>query len=73
VASRRVVLTHDADFGRLAIADGRPCHGILFLRPGDGTPEQVIRSLEPLLRRRVDWSPPVVAVYRAGRLRIRRP
>ena len=31
---RRVVVTHDADFGRLAVIDRVPFLGIVFLRPG---------------------------------------
>lgn len=30
----RVVLTHDGDFGRLAIGNREPLTGILFVRPG---------------------------------------
>ena len=70
---RRFVLTHDADFGRLAVAEGHAFHGILFLRPGDDPPGRVIAGLRPLLARPTDWTPPMIAVYRAGRLRIRRP
>jgi len=73
LALRRFVLTHDADFGRLAVAEGRPYHGILQLRPGDDPPDVVIAGLRPLLRLSIDWTPPMIAVYRGGRLRIRRP
>jgi predicted nuclease of predicted toxin-antitoxin system len=34
VAERRVIITHDGDFGRLAVAAGEPVTGIVFLRPG---------------------------------------
>ncbi|MCI0589964.1 MAG: DUF5615 family PIN-like protein [Planctomycetes bacterium] len=70
---RRFVLTHDADFARLAIAEGVEFRGVLCLRPGDLPPELVIASLRPLITRDTDWTPPMIAVYRAGRLRIRRP
>ncbi|MEW6743832.1 MAG: DUF5615 family PIN-like protein [Planctomycetota bacterium] len=30
----RLVLTHDADFGRLAVQAGEPYTGIVYLRPG---------------------------------------
>jgi predicted nuclease of predicted toxin-antitoxin system len=73
VRMRRFVLTHDADFGRLAIAEGKPYHGILHLRPGDDPPEAVIAGLGALVVREVDWRTPMIAVYRAGRLRIRHP
>ncbi len=72
-AERRFVLTHDSDFGKLAIAEGRPIHGVLFLRPGDDPPNVVIAGLGMLLAAEVDWSPPLVAVFGRGRLRVRRP
>jgi len=72
VRMKRFVLTHDADFARLAIAEGRRLHGILHLRPGDDPPPVVIADLRPLLERRIDWSTPMIAVHRSGRLRIRR-
>lgn len=72
-ARGRFVLSHDADFGRLAVAEGEPYLGILYLRPGDDPPDVVIRRLRPLLMAAVDWSPPVIAVFRRGRLRLRRP
>ena len=68
----RFVLTHDADFGALVLAAGQSFHGILFLRPGDDPPDRVIEGLRPLLSFACDWSPPLIAVYRAGRLRLRR-
>jgi predicted nuclease of predicted toxin-antitoxin system len=29
---KRFVLTHDSDFGTLAINEGLPCYGIIYLR-----------------------------------------
>lgn len=72
-SEERFVLTHDSDFGRLVLHEGRPFHGVIFLRPGDDPPDVVIAGLPPLLDADVDWRPPVLAVYGAGRLRIRRP
>jgi len=72
-AEQRFVLTHDSDFGRLTILEGRPLHGILFLRPGDDPPDIVIAGLGALAAAEVDWAPPLIAVYRNGRLRMRRP
>ncbi len=73
VSRSRFVLTHDSDFGRLALAEGKPYHGILHLRPGDERPAIVVDRLRALHADVVDWSPPMIAVYRRGRLRIRRP
>lgn len=71
--TRRFVLTHDGDFGRLAIAEGKTYHGVLRVRPGDDPPAIVIAGLRALLARETDWTPPMIAVFSGGRLRIRRP
>ena len=68
----RFVLTHDSDFGTLAVHRGEPIRGILYLRPGGRPPAEVIVDIEALLDAEIDWTPPVLAVYRAGRLRLRR-
>lgn len=71
-AMERFVLTHDADFGTLAVHRGEPITGILYLRPGGRPPAQVIADVQALLEAHIDWSPPIIAVYRSGRLRLRR-
>ena len=71
-AMGRFVLTHDGDFGMLAVHRREPYTGILFLRPGGRPPVQVIADLSELLKADIDCTPPVIAVYRAGRLRLRR-
>lgn len=72
----RAVLTHDSDFGRLAIAANQPIHGIVYLRPGHILPELTIGTLLVLLDANLDLVPPFIAVAaRAGdkvRIRIRR-
>ncbi len=68
----RFVLTHDSDFGHLAVYLKQPTTGIILLRPGGRTPDEVISDLQDLLEMEVDWTPPLIAVYRFGRLRIRR-
>lgn len=68
----RFVLTHDSDFGHLAIYSKQPITGIILLRPGGRTPDEVISDLQDLLEMEVDWTPPLIATYRFGRLRIRR-
>jgi predicted nuclease of predicted toxin-antitoxin system len=69
---KRFVLTHDADFGILAMHRGEPLTGIVYLRPGGRPPAQVMADLQALLEAEIDWTPPVIAVYRTGRLRLRR-
>lgn len=51
-AARRVVMTHDSDFGKLAIQAGEPYTGILFLRPGHISPEFVLSALPRSKHRR---------------------
>ena len=68
----RFVLTHDSDFGHLAIARKQPITGIILLRPGARPSSEVISDLQELLKTEVDWTPPMIAVYQFGRLRIRR-
>ena len=71
-AMGRFVLTHDSDFGRLAIHLKHPVTGIIHLRPGGRPSAEVIADLQNLLKMQVDWTPLLIAVYRSGHLRIRR-
>jgi predicted nuclease of predicted toxin-antitoxin system len=68
----RFVPTHDADFGTLAVNRGEAITGILYLRPGGRPPAEVIADVQALMAAEIDWTPPVIAVYRAGRLRLRK-
>ena len=67
----RFVLRHDADFGTLAVHRDEPITGILYLRPGGRPPAEVILDLQALITAEIEWASPVLAVYRAGRLRLR--
>ena len=69
----RFVLTHDTDFGRLAVHRGQPITGILHLRPGNRPPAAVIADLQDLLNTEIDWTPPRIVVYQSGRIRLRHP
>ena len=71
-AMRRFVLTHDSDFGTLAIHRNQAITGIIHLRQGERTSAEVIEDLQDLLKMQVDWTPPLIAVYRSGHLRLRR-
>ena len=72
-ADSRFVLTHDSDFGELAVHRGEPLTGIIYLRPGGRPPADVMADLRDLNQAEIDWTPPLIAVYRSGRLRLRRP
>jgi predicted nuclease of predicted toxin-antitoxin system len=61
-SQNRVVITHDKDFGTLAIARGEPMIGILFLRPGHIDPRFTKETLEVLFQSNLDLKPPFIIV-----------
>lgn len=66
-ADQRVIVTHDADFGLLAIRQGYPVYGILYLRPGHLKPAQTIASIQSLLKQEISMSAPfLIVIQRNG-------
>lgn len=61
-AGGRVVVTHDSDFGRLAIADGEPYTGVLFLRPGHISAAFVLAILAEIAAAAIEVTPPFIVV-----------
>ena len=70
---KRVVLTHDSGFGRLAIANSEPMLGIVFLRPGHIEPTFTLGTLETVFREIEEIASPfiLVAVRIGDRIKIR--
>jgi predicted nuclease of predicted toxin-antitoxin system len=68
----RFILTHDADFGTLAINQGKPYYGILHLRLKNLKPRNVIRVCEQLLALDVEFRRGTIFVVEEARIRIRR-
>lgn len=67
VSQGRVIVSHDADFGMLAIQGGAEYLGIVHLRPGHISPTVTIESVRQLLTLDVDSTPPfLVTVKRTG-------
>jgi predicted nuclease of predicted toxin-antitoxin system len=67
VAQGRAIVSHDADFGMLAIRAGAAYVGIVHLRPGHISPQVTIDSLRQLLALEIDViSPFIVTVKRSG-------
>ena len=64
VRDNRIVLTHDRDFGRLAILGRQPLQGIVFLRPGHIDPQFTIASLQAINAQDFDFSPSFILVAR---------
>jgi predicted nuclease of predicted toxin-antitoxin system len=69
----RVIVTHDNDFGMLAIYANEPYVGIVFLRPGHMAPSFVLRSIEAMESTIAEVEPPflLVAERRGDAVRIR--
>ena len=69
----RVVLTHDSDFGQLALAGGQPYVGLIHVRPGHIVPSFTIATLLVLSTAGIEVDAPfiLVAERRDGRVRIR--
>jgi predicted nuclease of predicted toxin-antitoxin system len=65
---RRVIITHDSDFGELGVASGQQIHGIVYLRPGHWPPEFTIETMIHLLDLDLKLAPPfLLAAVRSGR------
>ncbi len=64
VTENRVIVTDHADFGTLAILQGEPLIGVVYLRPGHSEPTFTIESLKTLLDADPDVTPPFIVVVR---------
>ena len=67
---RRVVLTHDGDFGTLALLGGRAAVGIIRVRPGHIQAHETIRVLNRLLDLDLAPSPAFLIVVQGGLARL---
>jgi predicted nuclease of predicted toxin-antitoxin system len=72
---QRIVLTHDSDFGKLAVAAGEPMVGIVYLRPGHIRPTFVIEMVKTVFSQALQLTPPFILVARRSgntvRIRVR--
>ncbi len=62
VAEDRVVVTHDRDFGTLAVLNGEPIVGIVYLRPGHIVPDFTMETIDVAVNALHDLSPPFIVV-----------
>ena len=67
----RFVLTHDSDFGTLAINQDQPCYGILYLRLKNLKSKNVCQVCENLFQSDMDISPHSIWVIKDAQIRIR--
>jgi predicted nuclease of predicted toxin-antitoxin system len=72
-ADGRVALTHDSDFGTLAIRSGVPYVGIIYLRPGHLAATFILEMLDAVGSHPVNIDPPflVVAERKGDVVRVR--
>jgi predicted nuclease of predicted toxin-antitoxin system len=70
-ADERFVLTHDSDFGTLAINEGAPCCGIIYVRLKNLKVENVCSVLEKLLKVDIEVVKGSIIVVEDARVRIR--
>lgn len=68
---QRFILTHDSDFGTLAISQGIPCYGILYLRLKNLKSINVIGTFESMLQQDIEIYPHTIWVIEEKRIRIR--
>ena len=66
----RVVVSHDADFGTLAILQKEPLVGLVFLRPGHIDPQFTLATIGALLNADPDVTPPFVLVAKRSGNRV---
>lgn len=63
-AEGRIVLTHDSDFGTLAVLGGQPLVGVIYLRPGHIDAAFTIATIEAVLDSNPQLTPPFLLVAR---------
>ncbi len=60
----RVIVTHDSDFGTLAILQNEPLVGLVFLRPGHIDAHFTMGMIQAVLDADLEVTPPFVLVAR---------
>jgi predicted nuclease of predicted toxin-antitoxin system len=68
---QRFVVTHDADFGTLAINNEQPCYGVLYLRLLKQSALNVIEVLKALIAMNPELSSGSLVVIEETRIRVR--
>ena len=66
----RVIVTHDGDFGRAAVAGQAAVVGIVFLRPGHIDPARTIECLQQLAAASFVAKPPFIIVAERSEQRV---
>ena len=70
--TRRFIISHDRDFGKLAINQRQHCYGVIYLRLRDQRSANVVRVIQEFLDRDLDIRAGTLVVIRESQARIRR-
>ena len=65
------MITHDSDFGLLAITKNQPFIGIIYIRPGDIQAAKTIHQLEKFIHAKIVLKPQFMIVIQEAKVRIR--
>ena len=68
---QRFIMTHDSDFGTLAIHEGKSYYGIIYIRVRNFHPQNVIRVCKQLFELKTELIRRTLIVVEESRLRIR--
>jgi predicted nuclease of predicted toxin-antitoxin system len=68
----RFIISHDRDFGKLAIHQRQSCYGVIYLRLKDQRSANAIRVMREFLDRDLDIRPGALIVLQESQARIRR-
>lgn len=69
----RFVLTHDSDFGALAVHAGKRCRGIIYIRSKNLHPDNVIMICGRLTGLGVEIKPGTIIIADEHKVRMREP
>jgi len=72
-SENRFILTHDSDFGTLAINEGKDSYGIIYMRLRNSKVSNVIRVIENILSLETEFPQGSLIVADNARIRVRFP
>ena len=70
-AEQRIIITHDADFGMLAINQGVPFIAIIYIRLRNLSADTVIGVLDRFVKTEIDINNGMLVVIEEDRVRVR--
>ena len=59
---KRVIFTHDSDFGKIVFTQNIPFIGIIYLRPGHFSSGVTEKTIKVILKKQLTFTPPFILV-----------